>query len=114
MYVKLPPFWGDDGAPILNEDQGGSSPRLLSKGIPGIPQGSRLFYETFRDHLAKLGHCASDCCLYFNANLKERHALAIWVDDFLFAYEKEETFHDLITELKKKFNVTTGDCAVLS
>ena len=113
VYVKLPPFWGPDGEPILHKENVVSTSRLLNKGIPGIPQGSRLFYETFRDHLISLGYrpSASDCCLFFNADLKEKHALAIWVDDFVFAYEQESTYDVLLEGLRRKFNITAGVCS---
>lgn len=54
VWVKMPPYWGQGDEPITGSlsDQ---PPRRLLKGVPGIPQGSRLFYETFRDELSQLG-----------------------------------------------------------
>ena len=44
IWVKMPPYWGKGDSAIT----GVSSelpPRRLLKGVPGIPQGSRLFFR---------------------------------------------------------------------
>ena len=90
----MPPYWGKDAEPItgvLSE----RPPRRLLKGVPGIPQGSRLFFETFSAELLLMGFKASvaDCCLFLKPG-KEFTAVVVWVDDFVFVHEKEATWDD--------------------
>ena len=63
----------------------GYSLRKVEKGVPGVPQGPRLFYKKTRGVFSKLRliQCNSEFCLYY---CQERHLyLVIWVDDiFLF------------------------------
>jgi hypothetical protein len=68
-------------------------PRLLLKGVPGIPQGSRLFFETFSG-LLTLGYkpTNADKCLFVNPDLNEKNAVLLWVDDFIHMHENEKTF----------------------
>lgn len=107
VWVKMPPFWGEGEAPVCTNNPP-LTPKLLLKGVPGIPQGSRLFYEKFTAHLESLGFLPSlaDKCLYFNPNIKEKHAVLIWVDDFVAVHEKEQTFSDLLSDLRKAFTIT--------
>jgi hypothetical protein len=106
VWVRMPPFWGKDGAPVTDFNEP-LPPRLLLKGVPGIPQGSRLFYETFAAHLLALGYVPSlaDKCLFINNSSPERRAILIWVDDFIMMHEKENTFTEFIFLLRKKFNI---------
>ncbi|HUP81191.1 MAG TPA: reverse transcriptase domain-containing protein, partial [Pirellula sp.] len=61
VWVKMPPCWGRDDGPITGEMHANLPPRRLLKGVPGIPQGSRLFNEAFGDHLQTMGWRASAC-----------------------------------------------------
>ena len=54
VWVKMPAFWGRGDEPITGQRED-VPPRRLLKGVPGIPQGSRLFHATFSDHLATMG-----------------------------------------------------------
>jgi hypothetical protein len=109
-YVKMPPYWGES-----NEDVDMSNPqiaaKLLVKGVPGIPQGSRLFNQTFTDHMKTLGFVPThaDSCLFINPTLKEANALILFVDDFIFLHESERVFNEFMNGVRKKFNVpSTG------
>jgi histone deacetylase 1/2 len=106
VYVKLPPFWGDEDGPITDVNEQ-ATPRVLLRGIPGIPQGSRLFFQTFTAHLIEMGYVPSvaDCCLFTNPNLHERNAVILWVDDFVHMHEKEATFDIFMKGLTRKFVV---------
>jgi len=87
-------------------------PRRLLKGVPGIPQGSRLFNEAFAAHLQTMGWRASaaDKCLFLNPDLAELTAVIIWVDDFIFMCEHESTWQSFLTAVRQRFNVpTAGD-----
>ena len=99
--VKTPPYWGSDG----------SQPRrLLVKGIPGIPQGSRLFFETFFSHLNEIGFRSSgaDKCLFLDQAAKEKLAVLLWVDDFIVMYESEELFDKIMVHLRKRFIIPSN------
>ena len=78
VWVKMPTFWGRGDNAITGERQD-LPPRRLLKGVPGIPQGSRLFYDTFAEHLASMGWkpATADKCLFLNANFRthSRHYL---------------------------------------
>ena len=109
VWVRLPPYWGKDDGPIsLNDEY--QSPCLLVKGVPGIPQGSRLFYQTFSSHLNALGFVTTSCdqCLFVNTSLKEINAVLLWVDDFIFLCEKQETWTEFIMNVRKVFNIPSA------
>ncbi len=80
--------------------------RLL-KGVPGIPQGSRLFFETFAAELKLMGYLPStaDKCLFVKNDSSERTAFIVWVDDFVFLHEKEETWEKTIARLRQRFTI---------
>lgn len=110
VYVKMPPFWGGSTGPVDPNNASGN-PRLLLKGVPGIPQGSRLFNETFTAYLLSIGYEPSqaDKCLFFKKSSAERVAVLLWVDDFIFLCEKEQTFVDFMAAMRKKFIIpSTG------
>lgn len=108
VWVRMPPFWGPAGKPIVTTFTPPITCMLL-KGVPGIPQGSRLFYETFALHLTTLGFepAPADSCLFTAASVKERHAVLLWVDDFIFMCENSATFDWFMQGVRKKFNVPT-------
>lgn len=111
VWVKMPPFWGRGNEAISGKHED-LPPRRLLKGVPGIPQGSRLFYDTFAAYLKTLGWepTAADKCLFLNSALDEHAAVIIWVDDFIFMHQRDETWQAFIQALRKKFNVpTVGD-----
>lgn len=105
-YIKLPPFWGAENEEITT-DNVAQKPRLLLKGVPGIPQGSRLFNQTFTAHLATMGYFPSnaDKCLFINKTLKEKNCVLLWVDDFVHMHEKESTFLSFMAGVRAKFTV---------
>ena len=113
VWVHMPPFWGRDDGPITDASKSQSQPpRRLLKGVPGIPQASRLFYDTFAEHLKSMGWIPStaDKCLFLHPELKEHAAVIIWVDDFIFMHEQLKTWQDFIAQLRKRFIVPTiGD-----
>ena len=101
----MPPYWGsyDEAITGVISER---PPRRLLKGVPGIPQGSRLFYETFSSQLLLMGFSPSkaDCCLFIKPG-KEFTAVVVWVDDFVFVHEKEATWQDFIGQLRQRFTV---------
>ena len=78
VWVHMPPFWGrDDGSITAASKSQSQPPRRLLKGVPGIPQASRLFYDTFAEHL-KYGLDSFYCykCLFLHPELKEHAAVS--------------------------------------
>jgi len=108
VWVKMPSFWGPDHKDITGKIYD-NKPRRLLKGVPGIPQGSRLYYETFAAQLTSMGWTPSsaDKCLFLNQGLQERTAVIIWVDDFIFMHENESTWERFLADLRKRFTIPT-------
>jgi len=106
VFVKMPPFWGNEEEAISATNTTHSVKRLL-KGVPGIPQGSRLFFLTFSEHLISIGYIpsAADRCLFINKALGERNAVVLWVDDFLYVCESEKAKNEFIKQIRLKFTV---------
>jgi hypothetical protein len=113
VWVRLPPYWGK-GDDCITHDDPHLAPCLLLKGVPGIPQGSRLFYQTFAAHLLTMGYIPSnaDSCLFINPKLKERNAVILWVDDFVYMCEKASTYDSFIAALRTAFNIPNAGVLV--
>jgi histone deacetylase 1/2 len=107
VWVKMPMFWGKGTDTITGGAREELPPRKLLKGVPGIPQGSRLFFETFSVKLKEMGWVSSsaDKCLFLNATLQEKTAVVLWVDDFIFMHEEEETWTAFIGQLRTRFTI---------
>ena len=101
VWVKMPAFWGRGDGPITGEVNDKLPPRRLLKGVCGIPQGSRLFYDAFFAHLQTMGWrpAAADKCLFLNAALTELTAVLIWVDDFIFMCQRESTWQSFLASV---------------
>ncbi len=106
VYVRMPPYWGSDDGRVAPEDTQVQIRKLL-KGVPGIPQGSRLFHQTFTKHLGTMGFKPSkgDNCLFFNAQLSERNAVLIWVDDFILMCQSLRYRDEFIKDVRARFTV---------
>ena len=61
--------------------------RLLIKGIPGIKQGSRLFYQDLRKFWLDNGftQLPADPCVFYRINAEGLVLMGVWVDDLLAA-----------------------------
>ena len=106
VWVQMPPFWGPGDTPISFSSTR-QPPRRLLKGVPGIPQGSRLFHQTLSDYLGTTA--AADQCLFLKPD-PEFTAVLTWVDDFIFIHKEEQTWTAFIQNLRKRFVVpTVGD-----
>lgn len=104
VWVQLPIGFN----PFSRELRDLAAPPLyveLAKGVPGIPQGSRLFYLRLDAEMKKNGYVASvpDPCLYISQNTKS--VVHIHVDDLLGAFETQEEFQELLgpDKLGKEF-----------
>ena len=108
VWVKMPAFWGrGDGE--ISRTKCDLAPRRLLKGVPGIPQGSRLFYDTFAEYVKSFGWfpAAADKCLFLNSEIAEPCALVLWVDDFIFMHKSEQVWKQFIAKLSEKFTMPT-------
>jgi len=97
LWAAVPNWFDVDSSEFEREDMSedevalrlkklsGYTIRKVQKGVPGIPQGPRLFHKKTSAIFSKLKliQCKSEFCLYY---CQERHLyLVIWVDDiFLF------------------------------
>ena len=112
IWIKMPPYWGKDSEPITGA-KCDRPPRRLLKGVPGIPQGSRLFYNAMSEELKLMSYkpSAADQCLFFptrdDSKKEERVALLLWVDDFLLMYQHESTASAFLARLRQRFNIPT-------
>ena len=85
VVIAAVPNWFKLGA---SGSEHGYTLRQLLKGVPGIPQGSKLFYKKvhgiFTGPGVGLTQCKSEFCLYFCA--KRNLYLIVWVDDLFFFF----------------------------
>jgi hypothetical protein len=83
--------------------------RQLLKGVPGIKQGSRLFYQDIKKALLDLGFTVHpvDPCVFFRLPSKSFPfaALAVWVDDIFAVMQNDDEWSSLLTGLRKTFSV---------
>ena len=91
VWVSVP-NWFKVGA---SGKETGYTIRKLLKGVPGIPQGPRLFHKKSHAIYTSLGlqQCKSEHCLYFCQ--KRKIYLLVWVDDLFLFFPPEA-----ITEAK--------------
>ena len=47
IWVSMPPLYGIDDGDINEQSDSVRQVRKLLKGVPGIPQGGKLFYDKF-------------------------------------------------------------------
>ena len=89
--------------------------RQLLKGVPGIKQGSRLFYIKLKNFLVENGflQLPADPCVYYRSNSKGLCLIAIWVDDVLAAVPDDEEWATILVCLRTQFTVLDkGDATV--
>ena len=83
--------------------------RQLLKGVPGIKQGSRLFYQDIKKALLDLGFTvhAADPCVFFRLPCKSFPfaALAVWVDDIFAVMQNDDEWSNLLAGLRNTFSI---------
>ena len=109
-WVSMPPYYGDDAVQIDGLIPGARQIRKLLKGVPGIPQGGKLFFDKFSGVLRQCGfqQSVADKCLFLKLKDGKPQLCAIWVDDFLFATYDSSSWNELLAQLKPHFNITGG------
>ena len=98
IWVTMPPMYGEDGSDVDTNNQGCKQVRRLLKGVPGIPQGGKLFYDKFSAILLKCGFTQSvaDKCLFIRT-----HELPF--GSMIFSWRS------FLDELRKDINVTGSE-----
>lgn len=75
----------------------------LLKSIPGVKQGSRLFWLKFVRDLKTLGYSTSptDSCILFRSEGQETHIIGLWVDDLIHVFNSQRLLASCRFELKR-------------
>lgn len=83
----------------------------LERSLYGLKQASKCWHERFTNSLKKfnLQPTKSDPCVFTNNQNPSTLILAIYIDDGLVAATDSQDVNALLAELKKEFEVTTGD-----
>lgn len=89
VYIMVPSWFTDNPDPAAT----GYTLHRLLKGIPGIPQGPRLFHNKSKAIYTANGlqQCKSDHALYYCGTRKL--FLVVWVDDLFLFYPPESSNH---------------------
>ena len=89
-----------------------SSCRKLLKGVPGIKQGSRLFYIKMRNVLLDLLFvvCPRDPCVYWRIAKQSITIIAVWVDDLFCLVANDYEWSDIVKRVRESLTlVDKGD-----
>ena len=97
----------------LPPDNGGPEPhgfRRLLKGVPGIKQGSRLFYQKANNALISMNYIRhpADPCIYYRYETNHFSILALWVDDIIGAFGSDAEWEYFLGCLSTTFTITDG------
>ena len=99
VYVRVPNWFS------TNPFATGFSHRRLTRAIPGIPQGPRLWYRKLHKIITERGlkQCECDYALYYD----DHCILVVWVDDFFLFYptRNEARAQKLWKELQKEMEL---------
>ncbi|HEY9818644.1 MAG TPA: reverse transcriptase domain-containing protein [Candidatus Obscuribacterales bacterium] len=92
----------------LSSGKAGDLVLLLLKGLPGLRQVGRNWFEMFARWL--LGHgfeqCPVDTCLFYTVT--RNLIISTHVDDCMFGPEQAALYEELLTRLKADFKVASG------
>jgi hypothetical protein len=84
--------------------------RQLLKGVPGIKQGSRLFYLEIKRVLLSLGFIVhpADPCVYIRlpSSSIAFAAIAVWVDDVFAVVESDADWSSILDGLRASFTIS--------
>lgn len=97
LYMSLPPGYEDENKVCR-----------LNKSIYGLKQASRQWNKKLNSALLQIGMTRSniDPCVYYRIlNENDMLFIAVYVDDILYFYNKEETSDMIKEKLKEKFNM---------
>ena len=79
--------------------------RLLLKGIPGIKQGSRLFYKDMQGFWISYGflQLPADPCIFYRINSEGLTLVGVWVDDLIAGVMNDKVRDELVSAIRVKF-----------
>ena len=105
-----------DGLQELMDKKGESIPKdhvlRLKKGIYGLKQAGRIWYQTMANGLIELGftRSPSDSCLFYILNPDKSDIILIttWVDDCIVSFSNPVSWNDMLKKICAKFTLGTG------
>ena len=82
--------------------------RQLLKGVPGIKQGSRLFYLKLKAFLIEKGYkqLPADPCVYYRLSNDGLTLLGVWVDDVLAMVPNNAEWDEFVAAVRTVFALT--------
>lgn len=91
--------------PDLELDHHGRCYGVLQKGLYGLLQAGKLWYQLLSDTLIEIGYqqCKSEPCLYYRYINDKIYMIAVYVDDLLMAFEENNEVERVKSELESKF-----------
>ena len=90
--------------------------RRLLKGVPGIKQGSRLFYLKLKRFLLESGftQLPADSCVYYRVDESCLLLLVVWADDILAMVPTESDWELLVAAIRKEFALSDKGAVLIS
>ena len=89
LYIAPNAFLRYFHAELRAKEKGGRRVAIeVLKGLPGIPQGSRLWNKLMHDFLTKIGFKRSEVDYGLYTILEDELYLLLWVDDLFYFYPK--------------------------
>lgn len=88
VYVSFPPGFKHLFPPPREPLRGEKHACQLMRSIPGIRQGSRLFWQKLLRDLRTIGYkpTGTDPCILQYSEGREKHIIGLWVDDLIHAH----------------------------
>jgi hypothetical protein len=95
LYLATPDGWSVTEGNVLQ----------LKRSLYGLKQASRYWNIMITDFLISIGfsRCNSEPCLFVKD--EGREMILLYVDDAIISCEKEDRIHEIITEIKKVFEL---------
>jgi hypothetical protein len=105
VYVTLPPAFNDDPDLQATAKRSHTVHRLL-KGVPGIPQGSRLFNNKLHGVLISLGFARApdDYCLYVHPTAGILF-MVLWTDDGYIFHQNQPLMEQIKVTMARNFDM---------
>ena len=114
LYMELPEGWHQHLVGMMKKKGvllNASKIIKLKKGIYGLKQASRIWYQSMSKLFIALGfkQSASDTCLFLFTHGKARIIITTWVDDCIVAYNNEGIWKGLLKRITAKFKLGYGE-----
>jgi hypothetical protein len=96
LYIEAPDGWECAPGNILKAE----------RALYGTKQAGRSWYQLLKDYLLKFCNlimCLSDNCIFYSKDYNL--ILLIYVDDAIISYKSQANYDDLMTKLKRDFEI---------